>query len=53
MIRTKLDDLSAAAKKDDNVDVGLLVVEINANAQEEEEIFYPAAVLVGEYIKFA
>ncbi len=46
-----LGDLGRAAKAEGNADAATFVEELQAHARHEEEVMYPAAILVGEYLK--
>lgn len=46
-----LDNLSRVAKKEKNWGVIHFVKKLILHAQTEEEVLYPAAILVGEYLK--
>jgi hypothetical protein len=45
--------LDAAAQRAGNADAADFVVKLKLHAQNEEEILYPAALLVGAYLKLA
>jgi hypothetical protein len=46
-----LDELGEAAKAECHPHVSRFVEELRTHAQNEEEVLYPAAILVGEYLK--
>ena len=46
-----LDALAAAAKTENKAEAAAFVENLKAHAQNEEQITYPAAILVGEYLK--
>lgn len=46
-----LDDLSAAARRENSAEALAFADKLRLHAQQEEEILYPAAILVGEYLK--
>jgi len=46
-----LEELDAAAKAERHPEVRGFVDELTAHAQTEEQVLYPAAILVGEYLK--
>jgi hypothetical protein len=46
-----LDDLGRAAKAERHPAVSRFVEELTTHAQTEEQVLYPAAILVGEYLK--
>lgn len=46
-----LDELERAAKAERHTDGIQFVDELKAHAQTEEQVLYPAALLVGEYVK--
>lgn len=47
----ELDELGRAAKAEHNAAATRFVEELTLHAQTEEQVLYPAAVLVGEYLK--
>lgn len=47
-----LDELSAAARRASNAEALAFADQLRLHAQNEEEILYPAAILVGGYLKF-
>lgn len=51
MIKAYLDELIIAATKDGHTEIAEFVKEIHQHAKAEEEIYYPAAILVGDYLK--
>jgi len=46
-----LDELGRAAKAEGHPEVSRFVEELTTHAQTEEQVLYPAAILVGEYLK--
>jgi hypothetical protein len=46
-----LDELTAAARQEKNGEALAFADKLRLHAQQEEEILYPAAILVGEYLK--
>jgi len=46
-----LDELGRAAKAESHPEVSRFVKELITHAQTEEQVLYPAAILVGEYLK--
>ena len=46
-----LDELSRAAETERHPEVSRFVEELTAHAQTEEQVLYPAAIVVGEYLK--
>ena len=46
-----LDDLANAAKAENKTDAIEFTEKLKMHAQNEEEVLYPAAILVGEYLK--
>ena len=46
-----LKKLSAAAKKEKRHDIVHFAEKLTLHAQTEEEVLYPAALLIGEYVK--
>ena len=46
-----LKDLIDAAKKENKMEYAHFADKLVLHAQNEEEVFYPAAILVGEYLK--
>jgi hemerythrin superfamily protein len=46
-----LDDLGRAAKAEGHSEVSQFVEELTTHAQTEEQVLYPAAIVVGEYLK--
>jgi hypothetical protein len=49
--RQALDEQGRAAKAERHPEVSRFVEEPTAHAQTEEQVFYSAAILVGEYLK--
>jgi hypothetical protein len=50
-ILTALEKLTAAAKKENKLEYLHFAERLTQHARTEEEIYYPAAMLVGEYLK--
>jgi hemerythrin superfamily protein len=48
-----LHELGRAARSERRPEVSRFVDELTAHAQNEEQVLYPAAILVGEYLKLA
>lgn len=48
---TALAELTAAAKKEKLVEQARFAKKLMVHAQTEEEVLYPAAILIGEYLK--
>ena len=46
-----LSELGRAAKAEDQPEARRFVDELSAHAQNEEQVLYPAAIVVGEYLK--
>jgi hemerythrin HHE cation binding domain-containing protein len=46
-----LDELGRAAAAERHPEVSRFVAELQAHAQNEEQVLYPAAIVVGEYLK--
>jgi hypothetical protein len=46
-----LEELGRAARAERHPEVSRFVEELTAHAQTEEQVLYPAAILVGEYLK--
>jgi hypothetical protein len=46
-----LDDLAAAAEQANNAEALSFADKLRLHAQHEEEVLYPAAILVGEFLK--
>lgn len=51
MIRTHLKELRVAVAYDNRPDISLLEEQIDRHARVEEEVYFPAAMLVGKYLK--
>jgi hypothetical protein len=47
----KLDDLVNSAREENHLDVVSFAEKLKAHALMEEQILYPASILIGEYIK--
>ena len=50
-IVSALDDLANPAKAENKTDAIEFTEKLKMHAQNEEEVLYPAAILVGEYLK--
>jgi hypothetical protein len=50
-IRAALEKLAAAARAEDQPEVARLAEQIMLHAKNEEQVTYPAAILVGEYVR--
>ena len=48
-----LDKLSAAAKEAGKLEYVEFAEDLKLHAQTEEEVTYPAAILIGEYVRLA
>ena len=48
---TALAELTAAAKKEKLVEQARFAKKLMVHAQTEEEVLYPGAILIGEYLK--
>lgn len=51
LIKAFMDELMQAAAVDNHPEIIELEQELQKHAKTEEEVFFPAAILVGEYIK--
>ena len=51
LIVKELDNLIEAAKKENKMEIVLFAEKLKLHAKNEEEVLYPAAILVGEYLK--
>lgn len=51
MIMALLEELKQAAAYDNHPDITWLEEQINRHAKAEEEVFFPAAIVIGEYLK--
>lgn len=51
IIRAHLKELKLAAAYDNHPDVTLLEAQIDRYAMAEEEVYFPAVILIGEYLK--
>ncbi len=49
-IVVKLEKLSAAAKRENKLEYVRFVEKLTLHAQNEEEVLYPASILIGEYL---
>ena len=47
-----LDALSAVARKEGNAEVVQFAAKLKQHARTEEEVLYPAAILLGEYLRY-
>ncbi len=50
-VASALDRLSAVAEEEDVPEVGEFAGKLRLHIQNEEEVAYPAAILIGEYLK--
>jgi hypothetical protein len=50
-IGTALGELAAAARDEGKMDVVAWADNLKAHARNEEEVLYPAAIVVGDYVK--
>lgn len=51
MVRNHLEELRLAIAYDKRPDISMLEEEVARHARVEEEVYFPAAILVGEYLK--
>ena len=51
LIKTHMRELGQAATKDNHVEIITFIHDVHKHATIEEEIYFPAAILVGEYLK--
>jgi hypothetical protein len=51
LIKSHMSDLERAARKDNHAGIIAFIHDVNKHAAFEEEIYFPAAILVGEYLK--
>lgn len=51
LIKAYMDEVVQAATKENHLEVSTLEKEIGKHAAMEEEVFFPAAILIGEYLK--
>lgn len=51
MIKVYIDEMMHAATKDNHLEIIEFEKELHQHAKTEEEIFFPAAILIGEYLK--
>ncbi|HET9429601.1 MAG TPA: hypothetical protein VFO70_00430 [Chitinophagaceae bacterium] len=51
MIKVYLDEMMHAATKENHLEIIEFEKELHQHAKTEEEIFFPAAILIGEYLK--
>ena len=51
LIVKELDNLIEVAKKENGMEIVLFAEKLKLHAKNEEEVLYPAAILVGEYLK--
>lgn len=47
----ELDNLVEVANKENKMEIVLFAEKLKLHAKNEEEVLYPAAILVGEYLK--
>lgn len=47
----EMDNLVKVAKKENRMEFVLFAEKLNLHAKNEEEVLYPAAIIVGEYLK--
>jgi hemerythrin superfamily protein len=47
----ELDNLIEVANKENKMEIVLFAEKLKLHAKNEEEVLYPAAILVGEYLK--
>jgi hypothetical protein len=47
----ELDNLLDVAKEENRMEIVLFAEKLKLHAKNEEEVFYPAAILVEEYLK--
>ena len=50
-IKRAVDELEAAARAENKVDAARFAAELRLHAQQEEELFYPTAILIGRYVE--
>ena len=51
LIKTHMGELEQAATKDNHPEIIALIHDVHKHATIEEEVYFPAAILVGEYLK--
>lgn len=51
MIKVHIDELKQASKKENLVEIINFEKEVIKHAISEEEVFFPTAILIGEYLK--
>jgi len=51
LIKAYMDELMLAAAKDDHFEIIAFEQELQRHAKTEEEVFFPTAILIGEYLK--
>ena len=51
LIKAHMSDLERTARKDNHAGIIAFIQDVNKHARIEEEIYFPAAILVGEYLK--
>ena len=51
LIKTHMRELGQAATKDNHAEIITFIHDVHKHATIEEEIYFPAAILVGEYLK--
>jgi hypothetical protein len=52
LIKAFLDELILAAAKENHPEIAGFEKELQKHASAEEEVFFPTAILIGEYLKF-
>ncbi len=51
LIKAYMEELMLAAAKDDHFEIIAFEQELQRHAKTEEEVFFPTAILIGEYLK--
>ncbi|WP_326985407.1 hypothetical protein [Chryseobacterium sp. MP_3.2] len=51
LIKAYIEELKQASKKENLPAISIFENEVSQHATSEEEIFFPASILVGEYLK--
>ena len=51
LIKTHMEELEKAATKDNHAEIIALIRDVHKHATIEEEVYFPAAILVGEYLR--
>lgn len=51
LIKAYMDELMQVAKNENHPEVMVLEQELQNHAKTEEEVFFPSALLIGEYLK--